>query len=91
MENLSGRGRSDGRKIESNEEFLLRVSKDDSRLIVVNSEKYGSQRALLERDLAEIKKRRKKRGVLDSSENEVRAEASQAEEQKQTGNDPGFD
>lgn len=77
-----------GEKIESNEEFLLRVSKDDSRLIVVNSEKYGSQRALLERDLAEIKKRRKKRGVLDSSENEVRAEASQAEEQKQTETNP---
>lgn len=77
-----------GEKIESNEEFLLRVSKDDSRLIVVNSEKYGSQRALLERDLAEIKKRRKKREVLDSSENEVRSGTSQAEEQKQTETNP---
>lgn len=50
-------------KIESTEELLERVSKDDTRLVVKNSEKYGSQRALLERDVAEIKKRYKKQAV----------------------------
>lgn len=77
-----------GEKIESNDEFLLRVSKDDSRLVVKNSKKYGSQRALLERDLAEIKKRRKKRGFADNTEQESFSEDSQLKEQKQEETDP---
>ena len=77
-----------GEKIESNEEFLQRVSKDDSRLIVKNSEKYGPQRARLERDLAEIKKKQKKRGILDGNESELHLKDNQVSEQKQEEANP---
>lgn len=58
-------------KIESPEDLLERVGNDDTRLVVKNSEKYGPQRALLERDVAEVKKRYKKQIVPNEAKRKL--------------------